>query len=81
MNTQILAADFGLTALPANQAGGANYSISGAMSAATPANGNIGNLNQKRDSSIDCSADGKLFSCARRRCELRGPLRDQLGRE
>jgi phospholipase/lecithinase/hemolysin len=46
MNTQILAADFGLTALPANQAGGTNYAISGAMSAATPANGNIGNLNQ-----------------------------------
>jgi outer membrane lipase/esterase len=45
MNTQILAADFGLTALPANQPGGTNYAISGAMSAATPANGNIGNLN------------------------------------
>jgi hypothetical protein len=41
MNTQILAADFGLTALPANQPGGTNYAISGAMSAATPANGNI----------------------------------------
>jgi hypothetical protein len=35
-----------LTALPANQPGGTNYAISGAMSAATPANGNIGNLNQ-----------------------------------
>jgi outer membrane lipase/esterase len=46
MNTQILAADFGLTALPANQPGGTNYAISGALSAATPANGNIGNLNQ-----------------------------------
>jgi phospholipase/lecithinase/hemolysin len=43
MNTQILAADFGLTALPANQPGGTNYAISGALSAATPANGNIGN--------------------------------------
>ena len=46
MNTQILAAGFGLTALPANQPGGTNYAISGALSAATPANGNIGNLNQ-----------------------------------
>ena len=46
MYTQILAADFGLTALPANQPGGTNYAISGALSAATPANGNIGNLNQ-----------------------------------
>src|SRR5262249_30256185 len=46
MNTQILAADFGLTALPANQPGGTNYAISGAVNAATPANGNIGNLNQ-----------------------------------
>jgi len=46
MNTQILAADFGLTALPANQLGGTNYAISGAMAAAVAANGNIGNLNQ-----------------------------------
>jgi outer membrane lipase/esterase len=46
MNTQILAGDFGLTALPANQPGGTNYAISGAVNAATPANGNIGNLNQ-----------------------------------
>jgi outer membrane lipase/esterase len=46
MNTQVLAADFGLTALPANQPGGTNYAISGAVNAATPANGNIGNLNQ-----------------------------------
>jgi outer membrane lipase/esterase len=45
MNTQILAADFGLTALPANQLGGTNYAISGAVDAAVPANGNIGNLN------------------------------------
>jgi outer membrane lipase/esterase len=45
MNSQILAADFGLTALPANQPGGTNYAISGALSAATPANGNAGNLN------------------------------------
>jgi outer membrane lipase/esterase len=46
MNTQILAADFGLTALPANQLGGTNYAISGAVDAAVAANGNIGNLNQ-----------------------------------
>ena len=46
MNTQILAADFGLTALPANQPGGTNYAISGAVDAAVAANGNIGNLNQ-----------------------------------
>ena len=46
MNTQILAADFGLTALPVNQLGGTNYAISGAVDAAVAANGNIGNLNQ-----------------------------------
>jgi outer membrane lipase/esterase len=46
MNTQILAGDFGLTALPANQPSGTNYAISGAVDATTPANGNIGNLNQ-----------------------------------
>lgn len=45
MNTQILAADFGLTALPANQLNGTNYAISGAVDAAVAANGNIGNLN------------------------------------
>jgi phospholipase/lecithinase/hemolysin len=79
MNTQILAGDFGLTALPANQPGGTNYAISGALSAATPANGNIGNLN--RDSSIDCPADVKLSGFARRCSEHPGPLSDQLGRE
>jgi outer membrane lipase/esterase len=46
MNTQILAGDFGLTALPANQPNGTNYAISGAVDAAVAANGNIGNLNQ-----------------------------------
>jgi outer membrane lipase/esterase len=45
MNTQILAADFGLTALPANQPAGTNYAISGATDAAVSQNGNIGNLN------------------------------------
>lgn len=43
-NSQVLASLFGLTALPANQAGGTNYAISGAVDAATAANGNIGNL-------------------------------------
>ena len=42
MNTQILASDFGVTALPANQPGGTNYAISGALSADTAG---IGNLN------------------------------------
>jgi outer membrane lipase/esterase len=46
MNTQILAADFGLTALPANQPNGSNYAISGAVDAGVAANGNIGNLNR-----------------------------------
>jgi outer membrane lipase/esterase len=45
MNSQILAGFYGLTALPANQSGGTNYAISGAVNAATAANGNIGNLN------------------------------------
>jgi outer membrane lipase/esterase len=45
MNSQILAGYYGLTALPANQTGGTNYAISGAVDAATSANGNIGNLN------------------------------------
>ena len=42
MNTQILASDFGVTAIPANQPGGTNYAISGALSANTAG---IGNLN------------------------------------
>jgi outer membrane lipase/esterase len=45
MDTQVLAGYFGLTALSANQPGGTNYAISGAVNAATAANGNIGNLN------------------------------------
>ena len=44
-NSQLLASLFGLTATPANQSGGTNYAISGAVDAATAANGNIGNLN------------------------------------
>jgi len=46
MNSEILASYYGLTLLPANQPGGTNYAISGALNAATAANGNIGNLNQ-----------------------------------
>jgi outer membrane lipase/esterase len=45
MNSQVLASYFGLSAIPANQSGGTNYAISGAVDAATAANGNIGNLN------------------------------------
>jgi len=44
-NSQILSSQFGLSAIPANQAGGTNYAIAGAVDAATAANGNIGNLN------------------------------------
>ena len=81
MNTQILAADFGLTALPANQPGGTNYAISGAYECRDTGQRQYRKLEPEHDSSIDCSADGKLFGCARRRCEHPGPLRDQLGRE
>jgi outer membrane lipase/esterase len=45
MNSQILASYFGLSANPANQSGGTNYAIAGAVDAAVPANGNAGNLN------------------------------------
>jgi outer membrane lipase/esterase len=45
MNSQILASYFGTSANPANQPGGTNYAISGAVDAAVAANGNIGNLN------------------------------------
>lgn len=41
MNTQILAAYYGLTAIPANQSGGTNYAISGALSSPTPGGGNL----------------------------------------
>ncbi|MGX7743825.1 autotransporter outer membrane beta-barrel domain-containing protein [Rhodopseudomonas parapalustris] len=44
-NGAVLASRFGLTAMPANQAGGTNYAISGALTAAVPRNGNDGNLN------------------------------------
>ena len=42
MNSQLLAADFGLSAKPANQPGGTNYAISGAKDAVS---GGLGNLN------------------------------------
>ena len=41
MNTQILATDLGLTAIPANQPGGTNYAISGSKDAVS---GGLGNL-------------------------------------
>jgi outer membrane lipase/esterase len=47
MNSQVFASYFGLTAIPANQTGGTNYAIAGAVDAAVPANGNIGNLNNQ----------------------------------
>jgi outer membrane lipase/esterase len=40
-NVQLLAADFGLTANPANQPGGTNYAISGALSAPVSGAGNL----------------------------------------
>lgn len=43
MNSQVLAGFYGLSALPANQPGGTNYAISGALSA--PVGGIGGNLN------------------------------------
>src|SRR5262249_55680608 len=48
MNSQILASYFGLTAIPANQPGGTNFAISGALDAAAPTNGNAGNLNNSK---------------------------------
>ena len=48
MNSQILASYFGLTAIPANQPGGTNFAISGALDAAAPTNGNVGNLNNSK---------------------------------
>jgi len=52
MNSQLLAADFGLTADTAYTTGGViggggtNYAIAGALDAAEPSNGGIGNINQ-----------------------------------
>ena len=47
-SAQLLANLYGLTALPTNQPNGTNYAISGALSAATAANGNSGNLNPNK---------------------------------
>jgi outer membrane lipase/esterase len=41
MNSQILAADFGLTAIPANQPGGTNYAIGGSKDAVSGGLGSI----------------------------------------
>jgi outer membrane lipase/esterase len=45
MNSQIIAAHYGLTALPANQVGGTNYAISGAMDARVGSAPGIANAN------------------------------------
>jgi outer membrane lipase/esterase len=45
-NSQILASFFGLTAIPADQAGGTNYAISGSLDAANATNFNLGNLTE-----------------------------------
>src|SRR5262249_31741836 len=45
IHSQVLASYFGLRAVPANQRGGTNYAISGAVNAADVNNGFIGNLN------------------------------------
>src|ERR1700733_1535453 len=52
MNTQILASDFGLTSIPANQPGGTNYAISGSLSARTAGLGNL-NPNANLPSTIE----------------------------
>ena len=44
MRSQDIAAHYGLTAIPANQPGGTNYAISGALSVAVAGDGNL-NLN------------------------------------
>ena len=66
---------------PIALSGGTNYAISGAPDAATAANGNIGNLNPNGNSSVNHSADGKLFGFAQRHSEHASTLRGQLGRE
>jgi outer membrane lipase/esterase len=45
MNSQIIASHYGLTALPANQPGGTNYAISGAMDARVGSAPGIANAN------------------------------------
>lgn len=45
MNSQIIAAHYGLTALPANQTGGTNFAISGAMDARVGSSPGIANAN------------------------------------
>jgi outer membrane lipase/esterase len=51
MSSQILAADIGATALPANQTNGTNYAISGALSASVAGFGNL-NLNANLPSTV-----------------------------
>jgi phospholipase/lecithinase/hemolysin len=52
MSSQILAADFGLTATPANEVGGTNYAISGALSARVAGYGNL-NPNANLPSTVE----------------------------
>jgi len=51
MNTQILAAKYGLTSIPANQPGGTNYAISGSLSVVTNGAGNL-NANTNLPSTV-----------------------------
>jgi outer membrane lipase/esterase len=52
MSSQILAADFGLTAIPANQSNGTNYAISGSLSARVAGFGNL-NPNANLPSTVE----------------------------
>ncbi len=52
MSSQDLAADFGLTAIPANQLNGTNYAISGALSARVAGYGNL-NPNANLPSTVE----------------------------
>jgi outer membrane lipase/esterase len=56
MNTQILASDYGLTSIPANQPGGTNYAISGSLSAVAGGSGNL-NPNPNLPSTV-----GQMFN-------------------
>jgi outer membrane lipase/esterase len=55
-STQVLAADFGLTANPANQPGGTDYAISGALSARVGGSGNA-NPNSNLPSTVEQISD------------------------
>ena len=69
-NVQDLAAKFGLTANPANQPGGTDYAISGALSAPAnnvppnPPSPQLGNLNPNTNLPFDHDADREFFVSA-----------------